>query len=146
MSSSDRVQEYHPDRLGEYVLLSDKAKVRLTNLFLPCVKIVFAFFCLSCFLPHLLAPSFPPLFLSRPPLFPLYQEGYLGPVYAKIGDGPPSYLYSHHPKGKVPPARVLTPSCQVWTIGSSETSWSLRLNKLSDEEEFTCPLDTLLDK
>ena len=36
---------------------------------------------------------------------------------------------------------------KVWTIGSSETSWSLRLNKLtSPEEQRTCPLDTPEDK
>ena len=35
----------------------------------------------------------------------------------------------------------------MWTIGSSETSWSLRLNKLtSPEEQRTCPLDTPEDK
>jgi len=88
ISSSARVQEYHPDRLGEYVRLSDKGK-----------------------------------------------EGYLAPVYAAVGPGAPSYLYSHHPTGK------------VWTIGSSETTWSLRLNKLtSPEEQRTCPLDTPEDK
>jgi hypothetical protein len=54
ISSSARVLEYHPDRLGEYALLADKGK-----------------------------------------------EGYLAPVYAAVGPGPPSYLYSHHPKGKV---------------------------------------------
>ena len=95
------------------------------------------------------------------------QEGYLAPVYAAVGPGAPSYLYSHHPTGKV----TLIPSIhnmvkcyigskkfqkelvfrcfhvQVWTIGSSETSWSLRLNKLtSPEEQRTCPLDTPEDK
>jgi len=88
ISSSARVQEYHPDRLGEYVRLSDKGK-----------------------------------------------EGYLAPVYAAVGPGAPSYLYSHHPTGK------------VWTIGSSETTWSLRLNKLtSPEDDRTCPLDLPEDK
>jgi len=86
ISSSDRVQEYHPDRLGEYVLLEDMSK-----------------------------------------------EGYLAPVYASVGEKP-SYLYSHHPRGK------------VWTIGSSQNTWSLRLNKLSSSSGPTCPLDTPIDK
>ena len=35
----------------------------------------------------------------------------------------------------------------MWTIGSTETTWSLRLNKLtSPEEQRTCPLDTPEDK
>ena len=75
------MQEYHPDRLGEYVKLTDMKK-----------------------------------------------EGYLGPVYGKVSEGPPSYLYSHHPKGK------------VWLIGSTTTTWSLRLNKLdSGDPEHSCP-------
>jgi len=73
ITSSGRVLEYHPQRLGQYARLQDKTK-----------------------------------------------EGYLAPVYAKISEGEPSYLYSHHPKGK------------VWLVGSSNSTWSLRLNKLTD--------------
>jgi len=86
ISSSARVQEYHPDRLGEYVLLEDMSK-----------------------------------------------EGYLAPVFAAVS-GVPSYLYSHHPRGK------------VWTVGSSQNTWSLRLNKLTSSAGPTCPLDTPIDK
>jgi len=63
----------------------------------------------------------------------MYKDGYLAPVYAKESEGPPSYLYSHHPKGK------------VWLVGSSTNSWSLRLNKLSSEADHDCPFDLLPD-
>ena len=85
ITSSGRSKEYHPDRLGEYILQPDK-----------------------------------------------HKEGYLTPVYAKVQEGPdpvqPSYLYSHHPKGK------------VWLIGSSTDSWSMRINKLASGEDHDCPL------
>jgi len=82
ITNEGRVREYHPDRLGEYTLLTD-----------------------------------------------MHKEGYLAPVYAKVSPGPPSYLYSHHPKGK------------VWLVGSTTSTWSLRLNKLSSAEENDCPFD-----
>ena len=62
-----------------------------------------------------------------------YKEGYLTPVYAKVEEGShptePSYLYSHHPKGK------------VWLIGSTTDSWSMRINKLDSGEDHDCPLE-----
>ena len=85
ITSTGRSKEYHPDRLGEYILLPDKQK-----------------------------------------------EGYLTPVYTKVQEGPdpvqPSYLYSHHPKGK------------VWLIGSTTDSWAMRINKLDSGEDHDCPL------
>ena len=85
ITSSGRSKEYHPHRLGEYILLPDKQK-----------------------------------------------EGYLTPVYTKVQEGPdpvqPSYLYSHHPKGK------------VWLIGSTTDSWAMRINKLDSGEDHDCPL------
>ena len=42
--------------------------------------------------------------------------------------GPPSYLYSHHPQGK------------VWLMGSTTSTWSLRLNKLTSQLDQDCPL------
>lgn len=61
----------------------------------------------------------------------MYKEGYLAPVYAKVSSGSPSYLYAHHPRGK------------VWFLGSTTDSWSMRLNKLNsgDEEEHDCPFE-----
>jgi len=82
VSSEGRVDEYHPQRLGEYTKLTD-----------------------------------------------MYKEGYLAPIYAKTSQGEPSYLYSHHPHGK------------VWLMGSSPHTWSLRLNKLSSSKESDCPFD-----
>lgn len=84
ITSTGRSKEYHPDRLGEYTMLSDT-----------------------------------------------HKDGYLAPVYAKVSPGSPSYLYSHHPKGK------------VWFLGSSTDTWSMRLNKLhsGDDETTDCPFE-----
>jgi len=59
-----------------------------------------------------------------------HKEGYLTPVYGKVSEGAPSYLYSHHPKGK------------VWLIGSTTSTWSVRLNKLSSTADHDCPFDS----
>lgn len=59
----------------------------------------------------------------------MYKEGYLTPVYEKITSGPPSFLYAHHPKGK------------VWLLGSSKDTWSMRLNKLNSGEDHDCPFE-----
>jgi len=59
----------------------------------------------------------------------MHKEGYLAPVYGKVSPGAPSYLYSHHPKGK------------VWLLGSTTSTWSLRLNKLSSSGDHDCPFD-----
>ena len=59
----------------------------------------------------------------------MYKEGYLTPVYAKVTPGSPSYLYSHHPKGK------------VWFLGSTTDSWSMRLNKLNSGDDHDCPFE-----
>jgi len=80
VTSGGRVLEYHPDRLGEYVLMPGMSK-----------------------------------------------EGYTAPVYAKATGGPPSYLYSHDIKGR------------VWLMGSTTTSWSLRLNLLDSDNVPECP-------
>lgn len=56
------------------------------------------------------------------------KEGWLAPYYRKE-QGEPSFLYSHHPRGK------------VWLVGSSTATWSLRLNKLTEPELLpSCPL------
>jgi len=64
----------------------------------------------------------------------MYKEGYLAPVYGKVSEGAPSYLYSHHPKGK------------VWLIGSTTSTWSLRLNKLESNDDHDCPFDLKEDE
>jgi len=54
------------------------------------------------------------------------KMGFLAPVFKKE-DGVPHYLYSHHPNG------------HLWLVGTSLTSWSLRLNMLDydfDSDEF----------
>jgi len=81
VTSTGRVLEYHPDRLGEYTVLPGQAK-----------------------------------------------EGYTAPVYAKTTVGPPSYLYSHDVQGR------------VWLMGSTTTTWNLRLNLLETETVPECPL------
>lgn len=66
--------------------------------------------------------------------------GYLAPIYQKMdeednfifGEGQ-SFLYSHHPRGR------------VWTVGSSMSTWAIRLNLLPQGDEVlaskSCPLD-----
>jgi len=58
-----------------------------------------------------------------------HKEGFLAPQYAKVNPGSPSYLFSHHPKGK------------VWFLGSSTDSWSMRLNKLNSGDDHDCPFE-----
>ncbi|XP_023337753.1 uncharacterized protein LOC111708568 [Eurytemora carolleeae] len=55
------------------------------------------------------------------------KEGYLSPVYGKISTGSPSYLYSHDIQGR------------VWFMGSTTSTWSLRLNLLDSEDLPECP-------
>ena len=142
MSSSDRVQEYHPHRLGEYVLLSDKAKVRIN----PCVKIVISFFRFSYFFPHPLATSSNSTLSPEHSYPPLPRRGTWVLCTPRWGTGPPATSTPITPRARCRRQGGHPVPGQVWTIGSTETTWSLRLNKLSDEEEFTCPLDTPLDK
>jgi len=78
VTSTGRVVEYHPNRLGEYVKLEGKIK-----------------------------------------------EGYLTPMYAKEDES--SYLYSHDILGR------------VWMMGSTTSSWSLRINLLESENLPECP-------
>ena len=81
VSRKSETQRYNlSDRLGEYVRLSDKGKVMDIQHFRT-------------------EPSYETQSYSLN--ICLVQEGYLAPVYAAVGPGAPSYLYSHHPTGKV---------------------------------------------
>jgi len=57
------------------------------------------------------------------------KEGYLAPVFAKVSGGTsaPSYLYSHDIKGR------------VWLMGSTTSTWSLRLNLIETEHSHDVP-------
>ena len=63
----------------------------------------------------------------------------MAPLYEKDSsvDGRSSFVYSHHPRGR------------VWLVGSSTETWALRLNRLDQSESQakrtvppSCPTDT----
>ena len=68
------------------------------------------------------------------------QEGYLAPVYAGVGPGAPSYLYSHHPTGKV----TLIPSIPNMVKGYIEPQQVSKRISFLDVLMFRCgPLAAL---
>ena len=66
------------------------------------------------------------------------QEGYLAPVYAAVGPGAPSYLYSHHPTGKVPQRLFLWKTLIQRWLPLGLDYWKLWDNLVPEVVELFC--------